>query len=166
VALRKAALEVGQVRPALRARLRRPETRARLEELLSNVTLVAELDDHDLLYAHPSQLEHLGRWLDAPEADPPPATATAADPASTLAAVVDDLAGRGVDVAYVNLTPPDIGEYGISVVRVHATELQPIHFGAHEARLGGTRLFTFGADGKGGRAATADELNLRPHPLA
>lgn len=166
VAVRRAALEVGQVRPALRARLRSPETRARLEELLADPMRVADLEDHDLLYAHPSQLSHLSPWLDVPEVEPPAPATAADDPASTLAAVVEELSGHGIEVAYVNLTPTDIGSLGICVVRVLATELQPIHFGAHEARLGGRRLWTFGTAPEEHARSRPEQLNLQPHPLA
>lgn len=161
VAARKAALEVGQIRPALRGRLRDPETRARLDELLADPARVSDLEDHDLLYAHPSQLGHLAHWLDAPagelglnrlEEDE--------DPAATLEGLVSALATAGHDVFYVNLTPGDLETMGVYVVRVLVPGLQPIHFGAAETRLGGTRALTSPTP------VALEHLNLHPHPLA
>jgi ribosomal protein S12 methylthiotransferase accessory factor len=71
VAATKATLEVGQVRPALRARLRDPETQTHLADLLADPQAVRDLEDHDLLYADPSQLGQLSHWLAAPEAPAP-----------------------------------------------------------------------------------------------
>jgi bacteriocin biosynthesis cyclodehydratase domain-containing protein len=159
VAARKAALEVGQVRPALRVRLRDPDTRRRLDELLADPMAVADLEDHDLLFTSPSQLSHLDHWLDAPSELPSAPASEPADSADMLAQLVDRLAADGIDVLYVNLTPEDLAGLGLSVVRVLAPGLQPIHFGAKEARLGGSRVW----DGSG---AGPGELNLHPHPLA
>jgi ribosomal protein S12 methylthiotransferase accessory factor len=153
-ACRKAALEVGQVRPALRARLRDPAVRTRLAELVADPSAVRELEDHDLLYADPGQLIHLDHWLSAPIGDLPPAKVPESAGAQ-LALVVEGLAAVGIEACYVNLTPPDLGGLGFSTVRVHAPGLQPIHFGAAEARLGGPRLAQLGTP-----------LNLIPHPLA
>lgn len=151
LAARKAALEVGQVRPALRARLRDPVVQARLRTLSEDPSQVRELDDHDLLYADPRHLGQLAMWLDAPFTEPGPDVA--GTDANDLALLVDALASHDVPVCYVNLTPPDLASLGLHVVRVHAAGLQPIHFGAHEARLAGPRLRGL-------------DLNLFPHPLA
>ena len=159
IACRKSALEVGQVRPALRARMRDPFTQRRLAELIDNPMNVTELDDHDLLFADASQLTHVDFWLDAPRGDIPlaPGDGTVAQsPGGQLAAIVNGLKGAAVDVAYVNLTPPDLAGLGFSTVRVHAPGLQPIHFGATEARLGNPRL----------RRIIGPDINLYPHPLA
>ncbi len=164
-AARRAALEVGQVRPALRARLRNPDTRRRLAELLADPMQVADLEDHDLLYADVSQLHHLGHWLDSPSGDPEPGPRTD-DAAMTLESIARELAASGTDIVYVNLTPADLESLGVSVVRVHVPGFQPIHFGAYEARLGGDRVWTYG--GRRGAAVERDlaTLNLQPHPLA
>jgi bacteriocin biosynthesis cyclodehydratase domain-containing protein len=163
-AVRGAALEVGQVRPALRARLRDPETRRRLDELLADPTRVSELEDHDLLYSDLSQLDHLAHWLDSPLGERGSPVEGDGDPVAALETLVAALARAGTDVVFVNLTPPELAELGLAVVRVHAPGLQPIHFGAHEARLGGSRVWRHG-DGAV-RPRSADDLNLHPHPLA
>jgi ribosomal protein S12 methylthiotransferase accessory factor len=154
LATRKAILEVGQVRPALRARLRDSQVHQRLAELVADPSCVAELDDHDLLYAHPAHLQELSHWLTAPAGASAPGLGPAS-PAEQVAVLVDALLAVGVPVCYLNLTPPDLAALGLSVVRVHAPGLQPIHFGADEARLAGPRL-----------RPIADDLNLFPHPLA
>lgn len=154
-ACRKAALEVGQIRPALRARLRDPAVQTRLAELLDDPGKVAELDDHDLLYADPRHLDQLAPWLGAPPVGLSAKPLVPATPGAQLRLLVSALADVGVEVCYVDLTPPDLAALGLSVARVHATGLQPIHFGADEARLGGPRVRALGTD-----------LHLFPHPLA
>jgi len=50
---------------------------------------------------------------------------------------------------------------------VLATELQPMHFGYGEERLGGRRLYEVAQTlGVSDHIRTEDELNLCPHPLA
>ena len=51
-------MEAAQVRPVLRQRIRRPEVRRRMEELLDDPRRVADLEDHDLLYASPKMLRN------------------------------------------------------------------------------------------------------------
>ena len=162
-AARSAVLEVGQVRPALRSRLRDPDVRSRLRELVENPALVAELDDHDLLYADPvaasHRMAHL-RGTPEPWSTPPPLGRNLDDLVASLA----DVAG---DVLIVDVTPDDVADLGVRVVRGIVPGFQPIHFGADEARLAHPRLFTaphrWGL--RDGPAERAD-LNPDPHPLA
>ncbi len=169
VAVRRAALEVGQVRPALRARMRDPANRRRLAELLADPGAVRDLEDHDLLFADRSKLEELDFWLGSPVVSPPVPHPPASDRvAADLSVLAGALAEAGSDVYYVNLTPPDLAALGVSVARALVADFQPIHFGAREARLGGERLGRFPAligrpdyDQIG-----TGVLNLHPHPLA
>ncbi|WP_152189447.1 TOMM precursor leader peptide-binding protein [Georgenia satyanarayanai] len=164
VAARGAVLEVGQVRPALRARLRRPGTAARLRELVADPARVTELEDHDLLYADPATAAAgLGYLREVPsvpwDAPTPPDTG--------LAALVASLASVAGEVLYVDTTPPDVAALGVRVARGIVPGFQPIHFGAAENRLGGERLYRVPADlGLAPTVATRDDLNLAPHPLA
>jgi ribosomal protein S12 methylthiotransferase accessory factor len=73
----------------------------------------------------------------------------------------------GCTTLYVDLTTPDIRDYGLSVVRAVATGLQPIHFGWGEERLGGRRLFELPQKlGFTKGTLSEKELNPYPHPLA
>ena len=159
-----AVLEVGQVRPALRARLRRPETAARLRELVEDPARVTELEDHDLLYADPATAAAgLGYLREAPSF-PWEATAPAA---TDLASLVRTLARVAPDVLYVDTTPPEVAALGVSVARGLVPGFQPIHFGARENRLGGERLYRMPADlGLTPAPVGRAELQLAPHPLA
>jgi ribosomal protein S12 methylthiotransferase accessory factor len=160
----KASLEVGQVRPALRARLRDPETRNYLAELVAAPSAVRDLEDHDLLYADASQLGQFRHWLEAPMAEAAEPD-SAQEPLDALGHAVAALAANGVDVVYVNLTPADIATLGVSVVRVIAPGLVPIHFGADETRHGTSRIWAYrSSDNEAARDLS--DLNLSPHPLA
>ena len=164
----KAALEVGQVRPSLRMRLREPETRRRLQELVADPHAVAELEDHDLLYAAPELLhafDFLHRdslaTLSRPEPrEPEPEV-------DRLGRLVEHLRTAGQDLLYVNLTSPDMGGLGLHTVRVLIPRFQPIDFGWKEQRLGGERLFELPVRLGFTSVPTAPEtLNSFPHPLA
>ena len=74
---------------------------------------------------------------------------------------------RDGDVLIVDVTPDDVADLGVRVVRGIVPGFQPIHFGADQARLGHQRLFT--APHRWGwrdRVATRTDLNPDPHPLA
>jgi bacteriocin biosynthesis cyclodehydratase domain-containing protein len=163
-AARSAVLEVAQVRPALRSRLLDPDVLARRAELVADPGQVHELDDHDLLYsdagAARTGLAHLRSRPAFPWRSPAPR-------GHGLADLVDSLASVAGDALVVDVTPDDVADLGVRVVRGIVPGFQPIHFGADQARLGHQRLFT--APHRWGlrdRAATRADLNPDPHPLA
>jgi bacteriocin biosynthesis cyclodehydratase domain-containing protein len=168
VAARRAVLEVAQARPSLRARLQMPQTIDRLEDLIADAGRVRGVTDHGLLYADPatahSRLAHLlsapiEKW-DGPRIDAQPVGVALTQLVGMLVAVAGD-------AFYVDVTPDDVAALGVRVVRAIVPGFQPIHFGAREARLGGTRLRQAPALFGIGRAASdLNELNLFPHPLS
>jgi ribosomal protein S12 methylthiotransferase accessory factor len=167
-AARRAVLEVAQVRPALRRRLRQPETAARMAELAADPSRVRELEDHDLLYADPgtatSGLAHL-RTERAQEWREP--SAPRRDDATALAELLPSVIEAAGDVLYLDVTPADVEQLDVRVARAIVPGFQPMHFGAAEARLGHERLRRVPMDiGLRDRPARLDELNLSPHPLA
>jgi ribosomal protein S12 methylthiotransferase accessory factor len=171
MASRKAALEVCQVRPALRRRMRNPKTQTRLQELVNDPHLVATIDDHDLLYASPQSLPRLGFWLDVDE-QPFDVTSRCADtPAQKLADLLGWLkiqSNQGsYDLLYVNLTPLDMAELGLYTARAILPGFQPIDFGWKERRLGGHRIYSQPFKlGLRPEHSNWDKLNHDPHPLA
>lgn len=166
-AARKAILEVGQVRPALRRRLRQPETRRRLGELAADPRRVTDLEDHDLLYASHASLPALD-FIRAPAAGPemwaPSAASTAPE---RLHALVDHLRAQGQDLLYVDLTPPDMRALGLWTARAIVPGFQPIDFGWLERRLAGERLYELPRKlGFSASPTTPEQLNAYPHPIA
>jgi bacteriocin biosynthesis cyclodehydratase domain-containing protein len=168
VAARRAVLEVGQVRPALRARLGQPETAARLAELVDDPSRVASLEDHDLLYADPASAQTgLAHLRSAPREPWDAGARLAEDDWPALDLLVESLRRAAGDVLYVDVTTPDVADLGVRVACGIVPGFQPIHFGAHEMRLGGDRLYTFPASlGLRPDRVGRDELNLAPHPLS
>ncbi len=101
-AARSAVLEVGQVRPALRARLLDPAVLARRAELVADTALVHELEDHDLLYSDAAAARRGWRTCARP-------SATWRSPAPRghgLDDLVASLARVAGDVLIVDVTPP------------------------------------------------------------
>ncbi len=162
-AARKAALEVGQVRPAIRRRAR-GEGAARVAELVANPSAVESMEDHALLYTHASTASALRFLYGEPRAWSPRAGISRA---TALRHIVDHLAGAGHDVVYADLTPVDMATLGVFTARAIVTDFQPIGFGRGERRLGGRRLYEF-AHRQGLRPAvtTPADLNPMPHPIA
>ncbi|MFG1815207.1 TOMM precursor leader peptide-binding protein [Kribbella sp. NPDC049174] len=174
-AARAAVLEVAQVRPLLRSRLRLPAVRTRMAELAAAPARVATLDDHDLVYADPGAAATGMRFLRESPRTPWPAVGTrpaGRDPMDAqsndnLQSLVRSLAAVAPDVLAVDVTPPDVADLGVRVVRGLVPGFVPIWFGADQARLGGSRLLEMPARiGLRPRPTRVDELNLTPHPLA
>lgn len=168
VAARRAVLEVAQVRPALKRQLRTPETRDRLAMLVADPSLVADLPDHDLLYADPKTAESgLGFFRDAPLERAAHWAQPSPNPGADLRQVVSSLIDVAGDVLYLDVTADDVVPLGVRVAKAIVPGFQPIHFGAREMRLGHPRLRE--APWRMGlRAAPAGfaDLNLAPHPVA
>lgn len=161
-----AIMEVGQVRPTLRQRARRPESLERREALVADPSQVAELEDHDLLYTDPRMVGAFDFWRGAAAEqgawDEPPA-----DVEARLALVAAALAGIGAKACLCDLTTPDIAGLGLHVARAIVEDFQPIHFGEAEIRLGGRRLYELPARlGLAAGPTARAGLNPLPHPLA
>jgi ribosomal protein S12 methylthiotransferase accessory factor len=164
VALKKALMEVCQVRPSecLKFFKDPPGERLKvygdvktLEDHAGFAAIRANLHEFDFLFngRRSTQIESLRNGsVDDVDRD--------------LARCVDLLRAADCRVAYVDLTTPDIAPYGMFVVRAIATGLQPMHFGAGEERLGGRRLFETAAKMGYGGVRTEDDLNPCPHPMA
>jgi ribosomal protein S12 methylthiotransferase accessory factor len=167
-AARKAVLEVGQVRPALRMRTRRLPDRRRMEELAEDPRQVAALEDHDLLYAHPAALPALAFLRERPLAEPPwGEPAPEGPPCDRLARLLAALRAVGGDILYVDLTPLDVGALGLHAARAVLPGFQPIDFGWRERRLGGDRLFELARRlGLAAGRTPIASLNPAPHPIS
>ena len=166
-AARQAVLEVCQVRPALRKRMRRPETQKRLLELLADPREVRTIDDHDLLYASPASRSKLEFLLDVTESPFSLESPQEESPVARLARLAAWLEEEASDLIYVNLTPSDMQSLGFYTVRAILPRFQPIDFGWAERRLGGTRLYDYPLKtGLRPVRATIADLNPDPHPLA
>jgi thiazole/oxazole-forming peptide maturase SagD family component len=94
----------------------------------------------------------------------------AQDTASGHAAAVTELVGRlaraGHEVVTVDLTPIDVAECGVAVVRSVVPGLQPVSFHPTFRQLGGPRVYAAPVRmGLRGRPLTELELNADPVPL-
>jgi ribosomal protein S12 methylthiotransferase accessory factor len=150
VALKKALMEVCQVRPSQSIKFAKTPPAQRLKDYSD----VKTLEDHASFAGNPANLHEFDFLFNSGRSnqiDELP-DASAGDEKADLAHCIKLLRAVGCRVAYVDLTTPDVAPYGVHVVRAIATGLQPIHFGTGEERLGGRRLFETG-------------LNPCPHPL-
>jgi bacteriocin biosynthesis cyclodehydratase domain-containing protein len=163
----KAIFEAGQVRPGLRIQLRQPGSRARMERLNADPREVRTMDDHALLYAHPSWTEAFAFLDGGPQATGEWSPSPEASTADRLRFLAGRFREQGDDILYRNLTSADMAQLGLHTARVIVPGFQPIHFGWDEARLGGRRLYEV-PHWLGFTAAptSPQELNADPHPLA
>jgi ribosomal protein S12 methylthiotransferase accessory factor len=164
VALKKALMEVCQVRPSESLKFAKNPPWERLKVYAD----VKSLEDHAGFAAIPGNLHEFDFLMRSGRSkaieDLP--CGSVGEATADLAHCVKLLRAAGCRVAYVDLTTPDIAPYGVSVVRAIATGLQPMHFGAGEERLGGRRLFEAAAKlGYSTEIRTEEDLNPCPHPL-
>lgn len=161
-AVRSAVTEVGQVRPAIRMKLREPKTIERRSELVADPSMVTELEDHDLLYTDWSMLPAFDIWRSS--ADNP--VAIEDEPAAnfSLDRVVAALMAAGSRTHVCDITTPDVRSLGIHVVRAFVEDFQPIHFGEAEFRKRGTRFYDLPR--RLGLGPAGGGLNPLPHPLS
>jgi len=166
-ASRRALMEVAQIRPALRRRMREPDQQRRLAELVADPHGVSRLQDHDLLYASPEMVRGFD-FLEGGAPFPLEAGATAvADPAAKLAALVAFFRAQGWDLLYIDLTPPELGALSLHAARVIIPDFQPIDFGWRERRLGGDRLYELPWKlGLVPQRTNRERLNSDPHPIS
>jgi ribosomal protein S12 methylthiotransferase accessory factor len=162
-----AMMEVGQVRPALRMKLRDAKVRNRRDELVGDPSLVSELEDHDLLYTDRRMLGAFSTWRSSALPTVTDFTDDHEEPAADLAWVLARLNGVGSQVQVCDVSTPDIAALHLHVFRAIVDDFQPIHFGEAEFRRGGSRFYEMPkrlglADG---RVAYAN-LNPLPHPLS
>lgn len=83
---------------------------------------------------------------------------------SDLHACVELLAGLGSEVIAVDITPPDVREVGLHVVRVVTTRLMPLH-GQHRSPFLGVRRLWELPLRWGWSLLSRDQLNPFPHPF-
>lgn len=163
----KATLEVFQVRPALKVRLRQSAVRARLQILLDDPGQVTALEDHDLLYADRSMLPAFdflagSSALAFAKSSPAPEA-----PEARLDALANTLDRLDTALLYADLTTADVAAFGVAVVRVVIPDFQPMHFGRKERRLAAPRLYALPRRlGLDDRLRAPESLNPLPHPLA
>ena len=165
IAVQKALFEICQIRPGSA----RKYAEDKPQQLLHKYTDVRTLEDHSAYFMIPAHLPEMAFWLENKrqiKLDTLPNYAQNSV-GEDLAFCVAALKKVGSRVIYANLTTPDVAEYGLSVVRAIATDLQPIHFGFGLERCGGRRLYEVPQRlGYLNRVAGEADLNLCPHPLA
>jgi ribosomal protein S12 methylthiotransferase accessory factor len=166
-AARRAALEMGQLRPGLRAAMRAPEARSRIERLVADPQQVVTPDDHALLYADRRRSDAFDFLRRSPLVAFEWTRTGPSDTGAGLRKVVEHFRSQGSDVLYCDLTPPDMAPLGLRTARVLVPGFQPIHFGWKEPRLGGRRLYELPRRlGVTPVSTTPEQLNPDPHPLA
>ncbi|GGM48969.1 hypothetical protein GCM10012275_19820 [Longimycelium tulufanense] len=148
-------------------------TRSRAARMIEDPFLVAELEDHLTLYAHPETVDRFAFVLGQEEAgDWPARTEAWTWPQHTdLRADLDELLGRflrhDLDVIVVEQTTPELRWAGLVCVKVIVPGALPMTFGHAYRRTGGLpRLYSVPFWlGRCDRMLGPDDLNPHPHPF-
>ena len=86
-------------------------------------------EDHVYLWGHERMARRLDFWQCGPWQDEPAGRSPDPDPAARLRVIVDQLARAGFEALLVDLTPADLGETGLFVVRAVVPGLVPLTVG-------------------------------------
>lgn len=164
----KSILEVGQIRPSLRREMKKLNYDDNLTRLFDFCN-VKTIQDHELLYTSPKMLGAFDflhkndRFIGINEIT---SSTEEHDEKKMLEKILVNMKNAGYDVIAVDLTTPDIEQFGLSAVRVIVPEFQPMHFGQNEIRLGGKRLYSLPCKlGFSDKDLEIKDLNPFPHPL-
>jgi ribosomal protein S12 methylthiotransferase accessory factor len=122
--------------------------------------------DFAMYYCHESRVGRLDFMADGPRQPAPAPPAQESTHAQAVDHVVHRLAGAGYEPIVVDITPVDVAECGVRVVRTVVPGLQPVSFHRTFRHLGGRRVFTAPVRmGLRDRERSEDELNPDPIPL-
>ncbi|MEU2360647.1 YcaO-like family protein [Streptomyces noursei] len=126
---------------------------------------LSSLSEFCLYYCAPDRQHHLAFWADGP-LHPLPAARPAGSLQDDVAEAVRRLAARGHEAIAVDLTPIDVAECGVSVVRTVVPGLCPLTLRSDFHRRGGPRVRQAPvAMGVRATALTEDQLNPWPLPF-
>ncbi|MEV0374177.1 YcaO-like family protein [Streptomyces sp. NPDC050636] len=126
---------------------------------------LSSLSEFCLYYCAPERQHHLAFWDDGP-VSPVPDARPAGALQDDVAEAVRRLAARGHETITVDITPVDVAECGVSVVRTVVPGLCPLTLRSDFHRRGGPRVFTAPvAMGVRETALTEDQLNPMPLPF-
>ncbi|HZS75824.1 MAG TPA: TOMM precursor leader peptide-binding protein [Ktedonobacteraceae bacterium] len=123
-----------------------------------------QMEDFFTYYCREDRMEYLsfvyeGEIIPVPDLESHYSTATAA-----VREVVRRLEQRGYEAIVVDITPVDVAECGISIIRSIVPGLQPVTFGRDFRHLGGSRLYQAPV-WMGLRNQPLQEDQLNPHPM-
>ena len=122
--------------------------------------------DFATYYCHDSRVGRLDFMSDGPTRPAPGPAPQGAGHDRAIEDVVARLAGAGYEPVIVDITPVDVAECGVWVVRTVVPGLQPVSFHRRFRHLGGRRVFTAPLRmGLRARELAEDELNPDPIPL-
>ncbi|HEX8745094.1 MAG TPA: YcaO-like family protein [Thermoleophilaceae bacterium] len=121
---------------------------------------------HGLLFARAEMFDELAFWWESTDTFSLPQRRPRASPSAQLSSLVASIRRAGLEVLVVDLTPPELRELGLSIVKALVPGTYPMNFDARWPQFGGTRITEAPVRaGLRDRALTVDELNRTPHPF-
>lgn len=127
---------------------------------------VTTMAAHGQLYARPDMARYLDMWWDPPRSLPLPDLQPENTPWEKLCQGVETVARAGLDVMVVDLTPPEIKELGLWVLKTLIPGTYPMNFDSRWPHFGGRRIARVPAElGLIERPLRFDEFQRVPHPF-
>lgn len=127
---------------------------------------VTEMGDHGRLYARPEMARYLDGWWSPPQSVPLPDPQPASTPGAKLARAVERITEMGLEVLVVDLTPPELKELGLWVVKTLIPGTYPMNFDSRWPHLGGRRIREVPVElGLLDAPLLFDQFHRVPHPF-
>lgn len=138
------------------------------ERFRADFSDVVDFNQHSKVYMLPGMRKHVEFMWGGDGSRPVSHTADASDggPARDLAACVDRLNARGLEVITVDITPDDVREAGLHVVRAVIPGIHVMNARHDSPLLGGERLYQAPVRaGLRSRPLREEEMNTFLHPF-
>jgi len=127
---------------------------------------VVEMSAHGLLYARPEMARYLESWWNPPQSLPLPEPLPATSAWAKLTRAVEGITAAGPEVLVVDLTPPEIGELGLRVVKTLVPGTYPMNFDSRWPHFGGDRIRRLPVElGLLEAPVAFENFNRIPHPF-
>ena len=126
----------------------------------------ADVAGHGRLYADPDMAAHVDFWWNSGTSTPLQSTGRPLRPDAALRRVVQGISAVGLETVAVDITPPELRQLGLTVVKALVPGTYPLTFGCPWPHLGGHRLRRAPVTAGYLRAPLpAASLNRLPHPF-
>ncbi len=127
---------------------------------------VVEMAAHGLLYARPEMARYLEMWWNPPQSTPLPEPQPTLSTWAKLSRAVEVITEAGMEVLAVDLTPPEIGELGLLVVKTLVPGTYPMNFDSRWPHFGGARIRQVPVElGLLEEPVAFEDFNRIPHPF-
>lgn len=158
---------IGAIEEALMIRSWIRDDNIYLKPRRKDVKIIRSVEERADYWFPVNMIDYLDFWLNSKEELPPKLGVNRSlTYKKKVLYLINILNKNNCNIIYVDITPVDMKEYGVKVVRVIIPQLQPLHLDEKYPYLAFRRLYTAPVDmGVLEKPKTFKELNNIPHPF-